>query len=157
NTWGTGNGGDDTVATYSSRGPTRYDFAVKPDLAAPGNKIVSLEAQKSYLLRNFSSLHVAGLPTNAYFRLSGTSMATPMVSGAAALLLQGNPGMSGAQMKLALQMGATYMPTAGLMAAGAGNANFWGSRKLAQSGLLSLPVTLISGVLTPASGAAFWD
>jgi serine protease AprX len=157
NTWGTVNRSDDTVATYSSRGPTRYDLAVKPDLAAPGNKIVSLEAQKSYLSRNFSYLHVAGSSTNGYFRLSGTSMATPMVSGAAALLLQGSPGMSGAQMKLALQMGATYMPKAGLMAAGAGNANFWASRKIASSALTSLVTSVVGGLLTQSSGAAFWD
>jgi serine protease AprX len=157
NTQGTVNRSDDAIATYSSRGPTKYDLAVKPDLAAPGNRIISLEAKSSYLVRNFSTIHIAGNPTNAYMRLSGTSMATPMVSGAAALLLQGSPNMSGAQMKLALQMGSTYMPRAGLMGAGAGNANFWASRKLAQSGLGSLLPSLLGGVLTQSSGAAFWD
>jgi len=157
NTWGTVSRGDDTLATYSSRGPTAEDFAIKPDLAAPGNKIISLEASRSYLSRNYSSLHVAGTSTNGYFRLSGTSMAAPMVSGAAALLLQGNPRMSGAQMKLALQMGATYMPDAGLVGAGAGSANFWASRKLAASGLASLLPSIVGGLLTQSTGAAFWD
>ena len=35
---------DDTLATYSSKGPTRYDLVVKPDLSAPGSHIVSAEA-----------------------------------------------------------------------------------------------------------------
>ena len=157
NTHGTVARSDDTLATYSSRGPTEYDLAVKPDLAAPGNLIVSLEAQNSYLSRNYSYLHVAGTPSNAYFKLSGTSMATPMVSGAAALLLSGNSGLSGAQLKLALQMGATYMPSAGLLGAGAGNANFWASRKMAATGLTSLVTNTIGGLTTTSSGAAFWD
>ena len=44
NTWQTPGRSDDSVTTYSSRGPTRYELAVKPDVVAPGNKIVSLEA-----------------------------------------------------------------------------------------------------------------
>jgi len=60
-------------------------------------------------------------------------------------------------MKLALQMGATYMPSAGLMGAGAGNANFWASRKMAASGLTSLVTNTIGGLTTSSSGAAFWD
>ena len=43
NTWNTVSRDDDTVTTYSSRGPTRYDMVLKPDVVAPGNKIVSLE------------------------------------------------------------------------------------------------------------------
>jgi hypothetical protein len=44
------------------------------------------------------------------------------------------------------------------MGAGAGSVNFWSSRKIATSGLLGQLVSnLVGGVLTPASGAAFWD
>ena len=43
-TQGTAGRSDDTVASYSSRGPARYDLTVKPDVVAPGNRIVSLEA-----------------------------------------------------------------------------------------------------------------
>src|SRR5581483_11749472 len=75
NTWQTTNRSDDSLTTYSSRGPTRYDLAVKPDIVAPGNKIVSLEASGSYLSTNYSVLHVTGYGSNAYMRMSGTSMA----------------------------------------------------------------------------------
>jgi serine protease AprX len=158
NTSGTVTRSDDTVATYSSRGPTPFDFAVKPDVAAPGNKIISLEANKSYLAATYSFLHKAGTGTNAYMQLSGTSMAAPMVSGAAALLLQGTPGLTPAQVKLAIQSGATYMTDGGLMGAGAGNANFWAARKSAASGLTgSLLTTVVGGLSTTSSGASFWD
>ena len=157
NAWGTVKRSDDTVTTYSSRGPTRYDEAVKPDVAAPGNKIVSLEAKGSYIPGAYSYLHVAGTGTNSYMRLSGTSMAAPVVGGGVALLLQGTPGMSPAQVKMALQAGATYMPDAGLMGAGAGSVNFMASRKIAINQLALLPSGLISGLLTTSSGAIFWD
>src|SRR5207244_2519905 len=115
NTWGTVSRGDDTVTTYSSRGPTRFDNIVKPDLAAPGNKIISLQAAGSYLAATYPFLHKAGTGNNSYMQLSGTSMAAPMVSGAVALLLQGTPSMSASQVKLALQSGATYVTSGGLM------------------------------------------
>ena len=157
NTQGTVDRSDDTLATYSSRGPTRYDLAVKPDLVAPGNKIISLEAAGTYLPKTYSYLHKAGVAPNGYLQLSGTSMSTPMVSGAVALLLQGNPKLSGNQVKLALQMGSSYMADAGLIGAGAGSANFFASRKLAQTGLISLVTNVIGGLTTTSSGAAFWD
>jgi serine protease AprX len=157
NTFGTVSRSDDAVATYSSRGPTRFDMTVKPDLAAPGNHIISLEAYGSYLPRNYPAVHVAGSGPNSYMFLSGTSMATPMVSGGAALLLQGSPGLTPAQIKLILQSGATYMRNGGLLGAGAGNANFWASRKSAANGLTATLTTVIGGLGVSASGASFWD
>jgi serine protease AprX len=157
NTWGTAKRSDDTVTTYSSRGPTRFDMGVKPDVAAPGNKIISLEANGAYLPGAYSSLHKAGWGTNAYMQLSGTSMAAPIVSGGVALLLQGAPSMIPAQVKMALQAGATYVPDGGLMGAGAGSVNFWASRKVATNGLGQLTSTLVGGLLGSPSGAFFWD
>ncbi len=158
NTWNTVIRSDDTVATYSSRGPTAYDLVVKPDVAAPGNKIVSLEAPNGYLARNYGALHVAGSGSNAYYRMSGTSMSAGMVSGAAALMLEAGPGLQPAQVKVALQHTATFLPRDGLMAAGAGSVNVWAARRAAGNLLLlSLPTSVIGGAAAPASGMAFFD
>lgn len=159
NTRNTVSRSDDTVATYSSRGPTRFDLAVKPDVVAPGNKIVSLEVSGSYLSRNYPTLHKAGGPSNAYMTLSGTSMSAGVVSGGAALLLQRSPGYSPAQVKLLLQTGASYMADEGLIAAGAGSVNLWSSRRSAVNGLDDLlsSLPLIGGLLSPPGGVTFWD
>jgi serine protease AprX len=157
NTWGTVSRNDDTVTTYSSRGPTRFDLAVKPDVVAPGNKIVSLEASGSYLSTTYPFLYRAGYVNNSYMQLSGTSMAAPMVSGAVALLLQGNPSLSPAQVKLSMQSGATFMPDGGLMGGGAGSVNFWATRQTTgATGVTALLQGLV-GLLAPPSGASFWD
>jgi serine protease AprX len=93
-TSGTPGRADDNIASYSSKGPTLIDHIAKPDLVAPGNRIVSLLVKGGTLDTEHPSMEVAptttctGTCTTSYFRLSGTSMATPVVSGAAALMLQ---------------------------------------------------------------------
>lgn len=102
---GTPSRADDTVASYSSKGPTLLDHVVKPDLVAPGNRIVSLASPGSDLVSSLTSLDI--LPTTTcllgicttgqsgkYLRLSGTSMATPIVSGAAVLMAQKDPTLT---------------------------------------------------------------
>ena len=89
-------------------------------------------------------------------------MAAPMVSGEVALLLQGNTGLSPAQVKFVVQSGATYVTGGGLMGAGAGSVNIWTARSLSThtsllSSLVSLPTALIGGLLSSPSGASFWD
>jgi serine protease AprX len=155
NTFGTTSRDDDQVTTYSSRGPTKYDYNAKPDLVAPGNKIVSLEAASSYIPKTYPTEHIAGSGNNAYMRMSGTSMSAPMMAGAAALLLQAQPSMTAAQVKFELQSGSTYMVDAGVYGAGAGNANFWTSRQLqANSNLIT---SLTSLLLDQTGGVSFWD
>src|SRR5262249_36526144 len=94
---GTASRGDETVASYSSKGPTLLDHVVKPDLVAPGNRIVSLASPGSTLTGSLTGLNIQPITTcilgicttgksGKYVRLSGTSMATPIVAGAAALM-----------------------------------------------------------------------
>ena len=157
NTKGTIARSDDVMTTYSSRGPTKFEHAVKPDAVAPGNKLVSLESAGSYLQRNYLQFHVAGNKTNAYMHLSGTSMSAAVVTGGVALLMQAHPNISAAQVKIALQTGSTYMKDGGLLAGGAGSVNFWTTRKMAANGLTNLVSTVVGGLLSPASGVLFWD
>jgi serine protease AprX len=156
-TLGTATRSDDVVAAYSSKGPTRYDLAVKPDIAAPGSKIVSLEATGSYLSRNYPAWHIAGSGKNAYFRLTGTSMSTAVVSGGVALLLDANPYMTPGQVKVALQMGASFMAQGGLIAAGTGSVNFQQSQKISNTGLIGSLLTTVESLLGVSSGATFRD
>jgi serine protease AprX len=157
NTRATVSRSDDVMATYSSRGPTRYEFAVKPDVAAPGNKIISIEAPGSNLVKNNPQLHIAGKYSNGYMSLNGTSMSAAMVSGGSALLMQANRSITPEQLKMALQTGSTFMKDGGLMGAGAGSVNFWASRKTAANGVVNLVNSLLGGLLSPASGLVYWD
>ncbi|HZJ82915.1 MAG TPA: S8 family peptidase [Clostridia bacterium] len=91
---------DDTIADFSSRGPAGN--RIKPDIVAPGVKVVSVNSNKDYQSgqRNtFSSV--------PYTTMSGTSVATPVVSGGIALLLEKNPTWSPNQIKEALMDNAT--------------------------------------------------
>ena len=105
---------DDLIASYSSRGPTYADLTVKPDVVAPGNLVVSLLAPGSTLATEFPANVVSPsyyspplTGPSQYFRLSGTSMATPVVSGAVALMLQANPSLSPDTVKARLMKTAT--------------------------------------------------
>jgi serine protease AprX len=156
-TKGTLDTADDDVAPFSSRGPARYETVVKPDVVAPGVRIVSLEAQHSFLGTNYRQYHIAGSGKNAYMRLNGSSMSTAVVSGGVALLLQVQPWMSPAQVKMAVQMGARFMPEAGLIAGGTGSVNFAQSLRVMNNGLVDTLLTSVTSLLGTSSGAYFRD
>ncbi|MFH8379159.1 S8 family peptidase [Streptomyces cyaneofuscatus] len=81
----------DAMADFSGVGPRTGDGAVKPDLTAPGVGITAAAATGT-----------GGQNPPGYATLDGTSMATPHVAGAAAILKQKNPAWTGAQIKAAL-------------------------------------------------------
>jgi subtilisin family serine protease len=149
NTFGTDTRSDDGITTYSSRGPTRsfwtdeagvkhYDNLLKPDLVAPGNKLVYAEALNNKIVTANPSLHfemgdtAPGGETRRMMYLSGTSVSAPMVTGAAALMLQVNPKLTPNMVKAILMY--TAQPLAGfnMLEQGAGELNVEGAVRLAK-------------------------
>ena len=98
--------GDDTVAGFSSQGPSIADGFEKPDLVAPGSHLVSLIAPGSVLDTDHPDSHLDG----SYARGSGTSFAAGVASGAAALLRQSHPDWTPDQVKGALTAAAAPGP-----------------------------------------------
>ena len=153
---------DDIVTTYSSRGPTAIDGVLKPDLVAPGNRIVSLEAPGSLLVREWPTAHVAGQGHDAYFLMSGSSMSTAVVSGAVALVLEANTSLDPLDVKLALQHTAVPVPDASVLDAGAGSLNIVSAVRLVSAGLVNgaqeaLPDVMFGGETVAHSGFSFVD
>jgi serine protease AprX len=96
---------DDEAATWSSRGTTQDGFE-KPDLLAPGSRIASVLAPGSA----FASLCASCIVDGAYIKAGGTSMAAPMVAGAAAALLQVHPQWTPDQVKGVLMATSREVP-----------------------------------------------
>ena len=177
NTYGTDVRSDDTIASYSSKGPTRgyetvngarvYDNLIKPDLVAPGNKLIGAQSTQNtnavvptlviyYPLLNarqpdyyydWNTSTFSGLKNGTMF-LSGTSMSAPLVSGAAALMLQANPSLTPNLVKAILMYSAQPMNGVNTLEQGAGQLNIDGAVRLAKLVKTTLPTTNGSSLLT---------
>jgi hypothetical protein len=115
------------IASFSSYGP-RYDGAMKPDIAAPGVNIIS--SMSSFTDAAFTSQGSVNFNGRTYHfaKLSGTSMASPMVAGVSALILDANPYLSARQVKEIIMQTARQDNFTGVIPAG--GSNRWGAGKI---------------------------
>jgi peptidoglycan hydrolase-like protein with peptidoglycan-binding domain/subtilisin family serine protease len=102
--------GAESLEGYSSRGPVSDSADIKPDVVAPGGGIYSTASLGK--IDNYSK---------AYGIYSGTSMAAPMTTGVAALLIEANPGWGPAEVKSALMNTAEILPGYSVNDIGAGS------------------------------------
>jgi subtilisin family serine protease len=143
---------DDTMAAFSSRGPTRIDATAKPDLVAPGVGTESLSAQNSTLYGTQSAFLLGGTVATSYLpylSLSGTSMSAPVVSGTVALMLQANPALTPNEVKAILQYTSEIYDGYDALTQGAGFLNAEGAVRLAR--FLGSPLSL------PYPSASKWS
>jgi serine protease AprX len=95
---GTASLNDDIVASFSDYGITT-DGIKKPDIVAPGKNIIARLVNTNM---GIAKAHPANIISGAYFKVSGTSVSAPMVSGAVAILLQSEPSLNPDQVKYRL-------------------------------------------------------
>lgn len=119
---GTASSTDDTMPSFSAYGMTG-DGILKPDLVAPGTSIVApLSGSDNNLIWAHPENMLAGSYTQ-YYRMSGTSMASAVVAGAVAVLLEDEPTLTPDQVKYRLKATARPLSTGASCAAGAGSLN----------------------------------
>jgi serine protease AprX len=111
---------DDTIADFSSHGPTAYDLVAKPDVLAPGTDVISARADGSWLAQQVGTLEDAA--GSGYMSLTGTSMAAALVSGATALLFEQEPGLTADAVKVLLQV-TSSAPFEAVVSGAAGSVN----------------------------------
>jgi serine protease AprX len=119
---------DDAVTYYSSVGPTLWDETAKPDLVAPGNRLVSLRVRDSYIDANYpqnlipvGSYAPADPDTDPdYVMLSGTSASAPVAAGVAALMIGQDSRLSPDDVKVRMMKTADPLRGASRFQQGAG-------------------------------------
>jgi serine protease AprX len=124
---------DDLLPDFSGRGPTAADGLAKPDLVAPGAHMVSLRAPGSTIDTRFP-----WFVDGSYRRGSGTSMATGVVSGAAALMVQANPSITPDRAKFALLATARRAASDDPLAVGSGVLDAYAAALETPSGVVNL-------------------
>jgi serine protease AprX len=125
---------DDTLAAFSSRGPTFIDEEIKPDVIAPGVGIESLADPSSTIFKINPQARIAGTVETAtppYISLTGTSMAAPAVAGTVALMMQANPNLTPNLVKAILQYTAERRGRYDIVSQGGGFLNARGAVQLA--------------------------
>ncbi len=138
-----GNIGD--ISSFSSLGPTR-DGRRKPDIAAPGAYIYSAKSLDTF--DPTAGTPPQTVPTNDnYVIMAGTSMATPHITGIAALVWESNPSLTGAQMRARLKK------TADLPAGVLLPNNTWGTGKVNALRAVSQSVASITAPAAATPGA----
>ena len=128
---------DDRLADFSSRGPRKGDNGIKPEITAPGVDITAAMAKDSVLAA--SEPHA----DDTHLILSGTSMATPHVTGAAAILAGEHPDWKAPQLKAALVESAKPDPARSVFEQGGGRVDV---AKAVAGTLVATPATLNDGV-----------
>ena len=137
---------DDRLPHFSSKGPTRADGLAKPDVVAPGGRVVSLKAPGSLVAEKSSSPVL-----DAYTRGSGTSMSAAIVSGVAAMAYSADPKLTPDRLKFALTSTATPVTGTGVLAEGAGLIDAYKAVRQAPPGLANTGVSVFS------DGSGFLD
>jgi serine protease AprX len=135
-TAGTATTADDTVPAFSQRGVGRH-----VDLVAPGVHLVGLRVPNGVVDTRFPASRVG----TRFTRGSGTSQASAVVSGAAALLLAARPNLRPDQVKYLLTSTATPLPQETAQTSGAGLINVDAAVKAATPGVTKLKRTLGTG------------
>ncbi|MDB5059081.1 MAG: putative secreted peptidase, partial [Chloroflexi bacterium] len=126
------------LAAFSSRGPRLKDMALKPDIVAPGVRITAARA-------NYGS----GSP---YATFSGTSMATPMVAGSAALVWQLHPTWTALQVKAAMISAASPIGLQCAVSAFDQGSGVVDLARLVNQSVMVAPGSLSFGTLTGGNG-----
>lgn len=140
------------IASFSSYGP-RYDGGMKPDITAPGVNVIS--SMSSFTDAAFTSSGSVDFNGRTYHfaKLSGTSMASPMVAGVSALILDANPYLSARQVKDIIMQTARQDNFTGVIPVG--GSNRWGAGKINAYAAVQLALNTIG--LTEVKDQFSWS